>query len=277
VVVAALLIGAAAIVAAEIKKAPSDKPANTTTAENARVTYLGVCVEPLYSPLGNRLPELLGGDQGVLVASVVSGSPAEKAGIMPSDVLMTYGGEKLFSPEQFAKLVKADKAGREVALSLIREGNVEQITATLGEHEVANSSSGTTSPADHAWWHWRLPEWQVPHWRMPHWFTHQTSPGENDSHWQSFDSMTIKSLGDNRYKAEIQYLDKQGKMQRQEFEGTREEIHKAVLSHKDLPDNEREHLLRGLNMPGGEMDIPSLHVVPGHGFTWDFGDPGLSL
>jgi hypothetical protein len=36
-------------------------------------------------------------------------------------------------------------------------------------------------------------------------------------------------------------------------------------------------LLRCLDMPGHHLEIPTFHVLPGHGFTWDFGEPGLSL
>jgi hypothetical protein len=275
--VVTLVTGATVVLAVEKEKTPSTEPVKPTATENSHVVYLGVGVEPLYRSLASHMPELLGSGQGVLVTSVVPKSPAERAGIMTDDVLMTYGDQKLFSPEQLAKLVRADKVGREVTLSLIREGKVEQVTATLGEHEVGSATTATPSQPGHDWWGWRLPDWQPPHWRIPQRLTHPTSPTKKDTHWQSFDSMTIKNLGDNQFKAEIQYLDKDGKTQRQEFEGTREEVHKAIVAQKDLPDNEREHLLRSLDMPNGELVIPSLHMTPGHGFTWDFSELERSL
>jgi hypothetical protein len=274
---ATLVTGAAVVLAVEKEKTPPTEPLKRATTENEHVTYLGVAVEPLYRPMASHLPELFGDDQGVLVTTVVPQSPAEKAGIKPDDVLMTYGDQKLFSPEQLAKLVKSDKVGSEVTLSLIREGNVEQLTATLGEHEVGSQTSATPSKSGHEWWGWQLPEWHMPYWHMPQWFTRPRSPSTKDAQWQSFDSMTIKKLGDNQFKAEVQYLDKDGKMQHQEFKGTREEVHNAIVAQKDLPENEREHLLRSLDMPSGELVIPSLHVDPGHGFTWHFDTPDQSL
>lgn len=271
-----LLIGGAVALAVEKEKTPPAEPANPAPTKTEQVTYLGVGVEPIYQPLISHLPELLQSGQGVLVTSVAAGSPAEEAGIKPYDVLMTYGDQKLFSPEQLAKLVRADQAGREVTLSLVREGKVEQATATLAEHEVAAVTPSTPSQPENGS-SWRLPEWQTPHWRIPQWFTQPTTRGEKDSHWQSFDSMTIKNLGDNRFKAEIQYLDKEGKMHRQEFEGTREEVHKAIMAQKDLPDNEREHLLRSLDLPRGELVIPSMYVIPENGFTWDLNESDGSL
>jgi len=276
-VVVALVIGVTVAVASGKKKTPGDEPANPATTENVHVAYLGVGLEPMAAPPAGHMPELFGGDQGVLVASVVEGSPAAKAGIVPDDVLMTYGDQKLFSPEQLAELVRGDKIGREVTLSLVREGKVEQVTVTLGEHEVASSGPSAMSPEDRDWWFRRFPEWAPRFLHVPHLLTRPTTPSERDSRWQSFDSMTIKNLGDNRFKAEIQYLNKDGKMEHQEFEGTRDEIHKAILAQKDLPGNEREQLLRSLDMPGGELEIPGFHVIPGHGFTWDFGEPSGSL
>ena len=49
-----------------------------------------------------------------------------------------------------------------------------------------------------------------------------------------------------RSKLEINYLDKDGKMEHHAFKGTREEIEQAIKSEKDLPNSERHHLLHGL-------------------------------
>jgi hypothetical protein len=203
---------------------------------------------------------MFGNGQGILVTTVGQGSPAEKAGIRPYDILMTYGDQKLFSPEQLAKLVKADKVGREVTLSLVRQGKVEQVTATLAKYEPHSANRPKSHFPD--LWHWN--------WHMPEWFTYPKASHENDNHWQSFDSMTVKKLGDDRFKAEIQYMDQNGKLQQQQFEGTRDEIREAINARKDLPATEREHLLHSMDMPGGEFGFPGVHVVPGHGFVWDF-------
>jgi hypothetical protein len=77
-----------------------------------------------------------------------------------------------------------------------------------------------------------------------------SQPRNPDASWESFDSMTLRKTGDNRFKVEIQYLDKTGKKtERHSFEGTREEIRRDIEAEKNLPANEREHLLRGLDIP----------------------------
>lgn len=272
--IAVLLIGAAAALAANKMKTPPSTPA---TSPNEHFAYLGVGVESMYPPLASHMPEQFRDGQGVLVASVVSGSPAEKAGIKPDDVLMTYGDQKLFAPEQLAKLIRGDTIGRKVDLSLVRQGKVEQVTATLGEHQAPSPSPEASSQPNREWWSWWGPERQPRLGRVPQGPMHATNSGDKDTRWQSFDSMTIKNLGNDRFKAEIQYLNKEGKVEQQNFEGTRDEIHKEILAQKDLPDNEREQLLRSLDIPGGELVIPGFHAIPGHGFTWEFAEPSGSL
>jgi membrane-associated protease RseP (regulator of RpoE activity) len=265
--VVALLIGGALTMAAEKEKsAAKDSGRTAASTEKGRVeqiAYLGIAIEPLSPAFASQMPEMFRNGQGVLVASVVEGSPAAKAGIKPHDVLTTYADQKLFSPEQLARLVRSDQVGRQVKLGIVREGKSEQIKVTLGEYEVEHPNSPTRG-LPHLW-HWN--------WRMPRWFSHQTAPRERDRSWESFDSMTIKNLGNNRFQAEIGYMDQEGKLQTREFEGTREEIDKAILAQKDLPASEREHLLRGLDMPGEEWLLPRVHVFPGHGLSWDFDRP----
>jgi hypothetical protein len=88
------------------------------------------------------------------------------------------------------------------------------------------------------------------------------------SPWKSFDSLTLKKLDDNRYRAEIDYLDKDGQKQHHRFEGTREEIRSQIQAEKDLPSDEREHLLRGLNLQGQPV-MPDFWYGPR--WNWEFG------
>ncbi len=86
--------------------------------------------------------------------------------------------------------------------------------------------------------------------------------------------MTLNSLGDNRYKVEIGYETKDGKIERRAFEGTREEIRQEIMAQKDLPANEREHLLRGLDTPGedSQFDFPDIYLSPDGQMIWEFRD-----
>jgi hypothetical protein len=119
---------------------------------------------------------------------------------------------------------------------------------------------------------WNLPELLPWTWAMPNGSMIPAASNNNEKVWESFESMSIKNLGDHRFKAEIGYLDKDGKLVHHEFEGTRSEIHKAILGEKNLPSTEREQLFRSLDMTSGEFQPSPVRVSPGPNF-WNFNGP----
>ena len=75
--------------------------------------------------------------QGALVAEVVEGSPAEKAGIMPNDVILTFNGEPV-DGQRFPLMVAAVELDTEVEMTVLREGRERNITVVIGELEEDN-------------------------------------------------------------------------------------------------------------------------------------------
>jgi len=86
--------------------------------------------------------------EGVLVADVVEGSPAEEAGIeggseeasvqgqtymVGGDMITAIDGEQVTSMEQLAGIVSQHAPGDEVTLTILRGGDESQVTATLAE------------------------------------------------------------------------------------------------------------------------------------------------
>lgn len=218
--------------------------------------YLGIAIEPLPPALGAQLPPSIPRGQGVLVAQVEPDSPAAKAGIRPYDVLLSYDDQKLFSPEQLTKLVRADKPGRQVKIQGVHNGQVGTVTVTLGER-AQGSSAMTRHPGPMAFpWHRGRP------------FMHHGMPFESEPEagvWESFDSLSLKSLGDDRYKAVVEYLSKDGKTRHLEFEGTREEIRDKILHEKDMSAMEKRQLLDALDLdlePFGPAFAPPFDMGP---------------
>ena len=61
--------------------------------------------------------------RGVAVASVVPGSPAEKAGIKPRDIVLEFAGKKVSdNPEDLSNQVNDVKAGDKVDIVVLRKG-----------------------------------------------------------------------------------------------------------------------------------------------------------
>mgnify|MGYP003289956881 CR=1 FL=1 len=70
---------------------------------------------------------------GVVVYQVQAGSAAERAGLRRGDVITALNGEEIREPNTFRNKIAATAPGGEVTLTVKRDGNQQQIRATLGE------------------------------------------------------------------------------------------------------------------------------------------------
>lgn len=69
---------------------------------------------------------------GVYVAEVVDGGPAQKAGIVATDIITDFNDEKIFSMKQLSELIKESKVGDSVTIRLVRDGKTPiEITVIL--------------------------------------------------------------------------------------------------------------------------------------------------
>lgn len=101
-------------------------------AEHGRLRrgYLGVGVQPARLPrLEGRAPQTV----GLLVASVESGSPAERGGILLGDVLLSVDGRALATMDDLLAALSADVVGKTVALEVLRGGRVSALHVEVGE------------------------------------------------------------------------------------------------------------------------------------------------
>lgn len=97
-------------------------------------TYLGVSIAEVDA---NRARDLkLKDSYGVEITRVEEGSPAEKAGIKPGDVVLEYNGQRVEGMEQFGRLVHETPAGREAKLVVSRGGTTQVIAATLATRKL---------------------------------------------------------------------------------------------------------------------------------------------
>jgi serine protease Do len=95
--------------------------------------WLGVEYQPVTDAVAASLG--LDGTKGALVASVVAGGPAEKAGVKMGDVILSLDGKPLEDPKDLPRLVAGTKAGAEVELKVLRNGKQKKLDVEIGRSE----------------------------------------------------------------------------------------------------------------------------------------------
>ncbi len=93
----------------------------------------------------DELAKSLGMDSptGALVASVVSGGPAAKGGVVSGDVIVTFDGKKVPSATRLPQIVAATPVGKSVKVEVIRKKKIVTFTIVLGELEKAVETGST--------------------------------------------------------------------------------------------------------------------------------------
>jgi serine protease Do len=69
---------------------------------------------------------------GALVGGVSPGSPAEKAGVRPRDLIVAWNGEKIVDAQQLFHLMSRTEPGTKGNLTVIRDGREIEIEVTIG-------------------------------------------------------------------------------------------------------------------------------------------------
>jgi len=100
--------------------------------------YLGVGMQPVR--LSAKLQDTLkiSNEIGVMIASVEPDGPAEKAGAMLGDVLITLDGKPLSGLRSVQSFLLGAHVGNAVKTSIIRGGALIEVVITVGERPAAN-------------------------------------------------------------------------------------------------------------------------------------------
>jgi S1-C subfamily serine protease len=112
----------------------------------AEYAYIGVSSQALYPQLARKLG--LDTDHGGLLDEVVSGAPADEAGLeggegrvrfqagayrTGGDVILSIEGHPVIGPEDLARLVSGYEPGEKVTLLVLHDGEREAVEVTLGK------------------------------------------------------------------------------------------------------------------------------------------------
>jgi serine protease Do len=102
---------------------------------NGRVSRgrIGVQIDQVTKDVAESIG--LGKAQGALVRGVESGSPGEKAGIEPGDIITKFDGKTIEKPSDLPRLVGNTKPGTRSSITVFRRGSSRDLAVTIAEIE----------------------------------------------------------------------------------------------------------------------------------------------
>jgi S1-C subfamily serine protease len=111
-------------------------PVNATTRKiisalmadgRVRRAYLGLAMMP--GPVPAAWRERLGRKTGLLVAQVVAGGPADRAGLRAGDLLLTVAGKPVTASQDLQRQMFSDAIGQPLAITVMRNGALVDVIA----------------------------------------------------------------------------------------------------------------------------------------------------
>jgi serine protease Do len=92
-------------------------------------------------------------EKGALVASVASGSPAAKAGVLAGDVIVAVDGKALEHFKDLPRVIADTKPGTQVALTVMRQNQTQQLPVALGrlpaDEQIASAADSQSNGQAH--------------------------------------------------------------------------------------------------------------------------------
>ena len=119
----------------------------------ASYAYIGVSTQPLYPQLAERLG--VDAPRGAIIAEVVEGGPAEKAGVRGGDeditfqggryttggdIVISADGEAVNRSEDLGRIIGSLRPGDTVKLEVVRDGKKIELEIELQERPTAVST-----------------------------------------------------------------------------------------------------------------------------------------
>jgi serine protease Do len=85
--------------------------------------------------------------RGALVQDVVAGSPAERAGLKPYDVIVALDDVSMASEDKMMRAIAAREPGGAARVRVLRDGRSETLTVKLAERPARDRTTRATAPA----------------------------------------------------------------------------------------------------------------------------------
>lgn len=101
--------------------------------------WLGIMLQEMDDKLAKTFG--LDSPKGALVADVIKGDPADKAGIKAGDVILSIDGKEIENHKELINIVGSKSPGETVKLKVLRDGKILNISVKLGERKTILASS----------------------------------------------------------------------------------------------------------------------------------------
>jgi serine protease DegQ len=96
-----------------------------------RQGFIGVSTTTVELPARQR--EGRAQEHGLLVTGIVGDSPADAAGLLVGDVIVSFDGQAVEEPQALVTLLRGDRVGKPVTLTVLRGVKAQDVAVTVGE------------------------------------------------------------------------------------------------------------------------------------------------
>jgi S1-C subfamily serine protease len=105
--------------------------------------YIGISFQPVDPQVASALS--LSATDGVVVMTVETASPADRAGLQQNDVITAINGQAVDQDHQLVSVLFSHKPGETVTLSVVRNGKQSEVKLTLAVHPTSQVPSDNSN------------------------------------------------------------------------------------------------------------------------------------
>lgn len=107
--------------------------------------WLGIAIQEITKELAESFG--LKNTNGALVAGVEKGSPAEKGGLEPGDIILKFNGKQITTSSDLPRAVAATKPGQTASVEILRKGTPRTLNIGVGEMPAADEEAAVVPKA----------------------------------------------------------------------------------------------------------------------------------
>jgi len=111
--------------------------------------WLGVSIQPVTDEIAQSFG--LKKAKGALIADVMAGSPAEKAGLKQGDIITSFAGKEIKDARQLQMTVADTPTGKQVPVVIFRDGKPLTLSITLASSDSASAQNPRSTEPQSGW------------------------------------------------------------------------------------------------------------------------------